>query len=353
MPARRGVSGRRISRSGSARGAVGVVGPAESLVDRGESRDRIAELHRARVLRAAVAVFDERDYAHATVGHIVERARVSRRTFYDLFVGREECLEAILDDAVQRVEEELAAADLGALPWRERLRGGLWRVLCFLERESALGRVCVVQALRAEPVLSSRREGLLERLAAIVDGGRGEGPRGAECSALVAEGLVGAGFAIVHARLVRGERPSLSPLLGELMGMLVLPYLGPAAARRERDRGLPAPPLAPAHEARVEPERQAGDLLEGVPMRVTYRTVRVLEAAGELEGASNRTVAERAGIQDPGQVSKLLRRLEHLGLLQNAGAGAHTRGEPNAWTLTGKGRRVAQNIRLHDRSEAA
>ena len=56
-------------------------------------------------------------------------------------------------------------------------------------------------------------------------------------------------------------------------------------------------------------------------MRLTYRTARVLEGVAARPGASNREVAERAGIQDPGQVSKLLARLERLGLLANTSEG--------------------------------
>ncbi len=89
-------------------------------------------------------------------------------------------------------------------------------------------------------------------------------------------------------------------------------------------------------------------------MRLTYRTSRVLEGVAELggrgAGPSNRQVGEYAGIHDPGQVSKLLRRLERLGLLANSGPG-HLKGEPNAWHLTGKGQLVSQGIRMHSRFE--
>jgi DNA-binding IclR family transcriptional regulator len=79
---------------------------------------------------------------------------------------------------------------------------------------------------------------------------------------------------------------------------------------------------------------------------LTYRTARVLEGVAELPGGSNRVVAERAGIHDAGQVSKLLARLERLGLLVNTGEG-HAKGEPNAWSLTAKGERVARSILAH------
>ncbi|HEY2140592.1 MAG TPA: hypothetical protein VGG98_00865, partial [Solirubrobacteraceae bacterium] len=80
-----------------------------------------------------------------------------------------------------------------------------------------------------------------------------------------------------------------------------------------------------------------------LPMRLTYRTARVLEVLEECPGASNRTVAEQAEVSDQGQISKLLARLERIGLLSNTGQG-HTKGEPNAWHLTPSGKEVTRAI---------
>jgi AcrR family transcriptional regulator len=297
------------------------------------------------LLAAAVGSVEEDGYAGATVARITGRARISRRTFYDLFGNRDECLAAALDDVVGVIRGELAAVGVERVGWRERVRLGLWVILSFLDREPVLARVCVVEALRGGPVLLERREAILASLAGVVDGGRVEGARGGECSALTAEGLVGAAFTIVYARLSRGEREPLTGLLGELMGMIVLPYQGAAVARREQSR--PAP-TARAGVAGALGDTVAGvaDPLGGVEMRLTYRTVRVLVGVAEHPGASNRQVSEYAGISDQGQVSKLLRRLGSLGLLTNTGPG-HLKGEPNAWTLTAKGERVARNIHQH------
>jgi AcrR family transcriptional regulator len=317
----------------------------------GGSRRRVAELpeiQRARLLAAAVGAFEEYGYACTTVQQITARARVSRRTFYELFENREGCLVALLEDVVGAVEGELGAAGLAGAGWCERVRGGLGVILAFFDREPALARVCVVQALRGGPGVLERREAILARLAVVVDEGRGEGARGVGCSPLTAEGLVGAAFGIVYARLLRGERRPLADLLGELMGMIVLPYLGAAAARRELAR--PARP-AVSVEARASAPRLHGDRdpLRGVQMRLTFRTARALVAIGELPGVSNRVVAERAGIADPGQVSKLLRRLERLGLTVNTGEG-HAKGEPNAWRLTALGEGVTGQLSLDGRS---
>jgi DNA-binding MarR family transcriptional regulator len=74
-------------------------------------------------------------------------------------------------------------------------------------------------------------------------------------------------------------------------------------------------------------------------MRLTYRTVRVLMAVAANPGSSNRAVADGAGIKDQGQISKLLARLQGLGLIENTGVGS-ARGGPNVWRLTEKGREV-------------
>jgi AcrR family transcriptional regulator len=321
-----------------------------------ETRGQMLEIQRARLLAGAIGAIDELGYGRATIAEITARTRISRRTFYDLFANREACLTAILDDVTAMVEAELAAADLQGLPWRERVRKGLWTILAFLDREPVLARVCVVQALLADQTLLSRRGELLARLAAVVDEGRLEGSRDAHWSSLTAEGLVGAVFAIVHTRIAHGGGEPLTGLTSELTGMIVLPYLGAAAARREQRRPAQSS-VSAGSRARPGGPRRARDPFEEVPLRITYRTARVLDALAQLGGGgvdpSNRQIADHAGIHDPGQISKLLCRLERLGLLANAGGGARAKGEPNAWRLTAKGERVAQSVAPRRRSEAA
>jgi AcrR family transcriptional regulator len=353
------MAARARSRGGAA-SASGVL-PAGG---EGVAHPQVAEIQRSRLLAAAVRAVEELGYTRATVAHITRRARVSRRTFYELFRNREECLIAALEGVVESIRADVLAAELEGLAWRERMRGGLWAILSFFDREPVLARVCVVQALRGSQAVLERREEVLSGLAALVDEGRVESPRGVECPPSTAEGLVGAGFALVYSRLLRGDSRPLTDLMGDLMGMIVLPYMGPAAARKEQTRGGPAPAAQSAGRKGAKGTSVAegadlregghGDPLAGIPMRLTYRTVRVLETIAAQPGISNRGVGERAGVSDQGQISKLLARLERLGLACNTGEG-HLKGEPNAWVLTPTGRRVAQTIRIHthDHKEAA
>jgi hypothetical protein len=138
--------------------------------------------------------------------------------------------------------------------------------------------------------------------------------------------------------LLEPDAPPPITLLNPLMSTIVLPYLGPAPANQELQRPAPSAPLSSPTNRTV-----SHDALEGVEMRVTYRTLRVLATIAESPGASNRQIADRAGVADQGQISKLLARLERLELIHNTGEG-QPHGEPNAWTLTPRGTHITHGI---------
>ena len=111
MPARRAFAPALPVRSSRARRAK--VGARRDALKRSARKDdasprvQVAGMQRSRLLSAAVVTVDEVGYARASVAHITSRARVSRRTFYDLFENREDCLLAVLDDVAGRIEAEL------------------------------------------------------------------------------------------------------------------------------------------------------------------------------------------------------------------------------------------------------
>jgi AcrR family transcriptional regulator len=302
------------------------------------SRDKVDGIQRARILSAMAEVVTEQGLPAATVANVVARAGVSRRTFYELFSDREECFLAAFDHATTLAANVVLAEYERPGVWRERIRGGLAALLEFLDEEPSLGALCVVHSLGAGPLALERRAKIVSGLIAAVDEGRqANGARkGATAAPLTAEGVVGAVLAVIHARLVQPTGKAMIGLLGPLMNMIVLPYQGAAAANRELTRSAP--------KARARLRRPVGDPLKDLDMRLTYRTVRVLIAIATTPGASNRQIGHAAGIADQGQISKLLARLTSLGLIQNTGAG-HSKGEANAWQLTGKGQQVERTIR--------
>jgi AcrR family transcriptional regulator len=301
----------------------------------GQAREQVSDIQRGRILAAMVEIVSERDASKVTVALVVARAGVSRRTFYELFPDREACFMAAFDDGVARAARYVLEAYPSEARWAERLRLALAALLTFLDVERGVGWLLVVGSLGAGPQALEQRRRVLAQIITVIDEGRKDGRAGEGPPSLTAEGLAGGVFSLIHARMVDGHPEPLTELLSPLMSMIVLPYLGPAAARRELAR-----PAMPVRDDRGE---ASGDPLRNLDMRFTYRTMRVLLAIGELAGAgsqpSNRQVADAAGIRDQGQVSKLLTRLTQLGLIENAGDG-RVKGEPNQWQLTPRGGEV-------------
>jgi AcrR family transcriptional regulator len=293
----------------------------------------LRQFQRSRLLAAALQEVSQRGFAQASASQIIARAGVSRTTFYQLFDSREECLAALFEEAVTQLARAAVPAYASEGSWAQRLRRALQALLAFLESERDLGAfalACLVGEGSIDPPARAR---VLECLRGAVENGRRDpGPRGEPWS-LTAELVVAGVLAVVHARL-RARSPRLGDLLNPLMWTIVLPYLGPAAAGRELHRPPPRPALA-----RPRPARGA---LEGLDMRVTYRTAMVLQAVAEHPGASNTAIAERALVSDQGQISKLLTRLAGLGLVENTGA--HSVGAANAWRLTPRGSDVVAEL---------
>jgi AcrR family transcriptional regulator len=298
----------------------------------------VEEMQRTRILDAMAEMAVEFGAGAVTVSHVVERAGVSRRTFYELYPDREACLLAAFNLGVERARARIEPAYTAEPRWRDGIRVGLATFLNFLEEEPALGRLCVVQSLGGGADVLSRRARVLGTLAEVINRGRTESTAGGEPPALVGEGVLGAVLSVIYAHLQeqddgREEQP-LIELFGVLMYLILLPYLGPSTARRELTRPVPKVQVG------ARSERDADGYGDGdLHIRLTYRTARVLTAIAKYPGASNREVATHAGIADQGQISKLLGRLLSLGLIANTGNNT-SRGAPNAWRLTELGERV-------------
>ncbi|MGH2878904.1 MAG: hypothetical protein ACRDK4_04760 [Solirubrobacteraceae bacterium] len=294
-----------------------------------------------------------RGTSSVTVARVIARARVSRRLFYELFADVEDCLLATFDWGVEQARAVALEACRDEHEWLEQVRVGLASLLRFFDRQPLLAQLCIVHAAGGGRRVLERRSAVIDELCAVVDAGRALSGDRRVPGQVVAEGVVGAVLAVLYARVLAHEdAPSvgaprheqattLIDLQGELMSMIVLPYLGARAAEAELERKAPAAPASSALQAgpiAVPVSEQAG-------ARLTYRTVQVLRAIAELPAGSNREVAERAGIVDQGQISKILTRLEYQGLVVNRGGSGPARGAPNSWWLTDRGEVLERDLR--------
>jgi AcrR family transcriptional regulator len=239
--------------------------------------ERIAEIQRSRLVAATVELVNERGLVDATVARIVALAGVSRRKFYELFDDREDCLLAAFDEGLAQASRYVLDAYDPKAGWAGRVREALMGVLCFLDERRGVGQLLIVGSLGAGAPVIERRRQVLDRMIAFVEEGRVRAKAGAELTRLTAEGVVGGALSVIHARMVASPTDRLVELVNPLTSMIVLPYLGPAAARRELERPLP--------KQRARDRLVVGDPLRDLGMRLTYRTMRVLLSVAAAPGA--------------------------------------------------------------------
>jgi AcrR family transcriptional regulator len=307
-----------------------------------QSRTRVADYQRARMLTAVIETVDEVGYAGLTVGRVVANARVSRKTFYEMFDDREDAFLAVFEQGLNDAATIAREAFEGERQWRDGVRSALAHLLAFMQQHPELARLCVVGSLGAGERVLERRVEYLEKFAEVVDAGRFAPNATLDLPPVTGEAVVLGVAGVLYSRLLEHRGESLMDLLGSLISTIVGPYLGSSVAAEEMLRPLP---VIEGEPPTTVDEPLTEDPLEGINVRLTYRTVRVLMAIADSPGASNADVAVAADIADPGQVSRLLHRLAGVGLIENHGRGRDY-GAANAWRLSRKGRAVQTASRL-------
>ena len=222
------VMARRGRKPGGGKGSVGH--------KRVFSAEQVAAVQRVRLTSAMARAACERGAANVSVADVVSEAGVSRRTFYELFTSGEDCLLATFDDAIGRIAVRVAPVWQAKGAWQQRVRDALVEVLSFCEEQPLAARIVFVESLAGGPSLTARRNEIQARLLAAIDEGRKGLSKSAQPGPLTAEGVLGGVSGVLAGRLAGagssdGKRPNLLALTSPLTSMVVLPYLGAAAAR--------------------------------------------------------------------------------------------------------------------------
>jgi DNA-binding MarR family transcriptional regulator len=217
--------------------------------------------------------------------------------------------------------------------WLDAIRAGLAALLAFFDAEPELARFLVVHSAQAGDRVCDRRAEVMYRISVLLDDERA--PARIFPPPLTAQAVASGALGVLHERLARRSRSPLSALAGELMSFIVLPFLGFRAARRELD--------STRDGATAEADVAVLDLVRDTAGRLTPRTVSVLLAAGAEPGLNSRALAERAGVRDEGHASRLLSRLERLGLIENA-RDPGSRFAPKAWRLAAAGVKLVASL---------
>ncbi len=194
--------------------------------------DLIKAIQRERLIVAMLNAAAELGYLETNVQDVIDRAGVSRPTFYEHFSNKEDCFLAAFDTSATRLSKEVeAAAHKGGDVWRDRVRLGLEAVLRFAMHEPDTARTMVVEARAASEAAVRRRVELLDEFARCLDEqARRLLPAPRPQTPVTASGIVGGVESLLYSRLCKHEYDQLESLLPSLMYFVVLPYEGHEAA---------------------------------------------------------------------------------------------------------------------------
>lgn len=196
------------------------------------AREQVAAVQRARLIAATVDTVAEVGYAGLTVAQVIDRAGVSRRTFYEVFKDTDDCFLATYDAGLEQLSTLVLESYTEESSWREGIRAGLATLLGFLDLEPGWARLLVIEALCAGEVVLGRRVQTIRNLSAAIHAGHEQGAT-KQLLPLASEVAVGGSIWVIYSHLLDHPERSLVDLQGPLMATIVLPYLGRREASRE------------------------------------------------------------------------------------------------------------------------
>jgi AcrR family transcriptional regulator len=132
------------------------------------TREVVLASQRGRLLDAMAQAVADRGYGATTVAHVVARAGVSRKTFYEHFSDKEDCFLALYDTGIAyvlgRIVEAVGDGSFDSEP-HARLAAGLQAFLDVLAEEPAFSRAIIREVHAAGAQAAARRRATLEAFA--------------------------------------------------------------------------------------------------------------------------------------------------------------------------------------------
>jgi AcrR family transcriptional regulator len=125
-------------------------------------REEVGRAQRDRLLRAMTAAVAELGYANVRIADVVDRARVSRQSFYEQFPDKESCFLAAHQRGIAMILERLgsSAGDMERLGAGAQLRAGVSAYLNLAAAEPEFAQCMLIELPAIGPA------GLQARLAA-------------------------------------------------------------------------------------------------------------------------------------------------------------------------------------------
>jgi AcrR family transcriptional regulator len=212
--------------------AAGTLAGSERLPPgrHGLPRVFVAENQRERLLNGVVEAVAEHGYNATTIAAISKAAKISRRTFYEYFEGKEDCFGAAYEMIEAHILDSMLAAPGAGEEWPDRVRARLAALLDVLARDPAVARCFLVEPLAAGGEVAARYREAMGLIAATL---RPEPPPSQLNMEVRDQALVGGIATLIVRRLNNAGPARLPDLLPDLTELALAPYVGREEAKRQ------------------------------------------------------------------------------------------------------------------------
>jgi AcrR family transcriptional regulator len=194
----------------------------------GLPRELVAENQRERLLNGVVEAVAEHGFNATTIGRITDAAKISRRTFYEYFRGKDDCFLAAYAMIDEHVRGTMLAAAEPSERWPEQVQARLAALLEVLARDLAVARFYLTEPLAAGGEIAARYRDAMQLLAETIR------PKSSMTEIDVEvrdQALMGGIATLIARRLNAGEPERLRELLPDLVELALAPYIGRNEAR--------------------------------------------------------------------------------------------------------------------------
>jgi AcrR family transcriptional regulator len=175
----------------------------------------------------------EYGFAAVDVATICERAQVGRTHFNRCFADLEDCFLGVHDELLGQLCAKVEAAHNGRRAWHDRVWAAGLATMRHLQEDPLRARFLVVAVNGAGNAAQLQRDRIVQLIADVLDGGRGEAEGRRPMSRCTAEIAAGAVYNTILVRVEDGSIERGEEFLPELIYLATMPYLGARAAEDE------------------------------------------------------------------------------------------------------------------------
>jgi AcrR family transcriptional regulator len=159
----------------------------------------------------------EKGYRATTISDVVGRAGVSRKTFYEHFANKQECLLATFDEIQVEARSRVTSAFEGSGDLHDRVEAAIRALFEATIDNPAAARLSMVEITAAGPAGIERRERATAEYGLFVRGILEEKPGGGAVPDTVVRGIVGGMNRVLYTCVQGGKRAELLGLVPDVM----------------------------------------------------------------------------------------------------------------------------------------